>query len=236
MKSKKVTRLKKTKSLIHQTKSPKSIHQSTHPGPWMLTPRPLARASVMVLDILLTPLGICHFSPQHIKKRQSAKHMDVLGEKSKANSLMAEVKNRRQALQVSIGTGPFRQGKRLTHQLQLTRSSLSQSSTQMFRCSIHTENSQHLPKVQILSTSRRVIKWTISKMAPQWDQSCKGKCGLRWEGRSHSAFRFRDGLRAATSGAGVRWGGGVTGTLRQARWRPGQLDLVSTHSIRVKKR
>lgn len=77
----------------------------------MLTPRPLAQASVMILDILLTPLGICHFSPQHIKKRQSAKHMDVLGEKSKANSLMAEVKNRRRALQVSIGTGPFSAGK-----------------------------------------------------------------------------------------------------------------------------
>ena len=77
----------------------------------MLTPRPPARASVMILDILLTPLGICHFSPQHIKKRQSAKHMDVLGEKSKANSLMAEVKNRRRALQMNIGTGPFCTGK-----------------------------------------------------------------------------------------------------------------------------
>ena len=37
--------------------------------------------------------------------------MDVLGEKSKANSLMAEVKNRWRALQMNIGTGPFCTGK-----------------------------------------------------------------------------------------------------------------------------
>ena len=51
--------------------------------------------------------------------------MDVLGEKSKANTLMAEMKIRRQELQLHIGQGHLVQGKCLIHQLQFMRSSLS---------------------------------------------------------------------------------------------------------------
>lgn len=226
--------------MIHQTKSSKSIHQSTRPGPWMLTPRPPARASVMILDILLTPLGICHFSPQHIKKRQSAKHMDVLGEKSKANSLMAEVKNRRRALQMNIGTGPFCTGKTPytpapTHEkfLVLERHSNIQMLHSHWRFPI-------LTKVQILSASRWGIKWTISETAPQWGQSCKGKCGLRWEIRSH--LHSDSGMDSEQPLQELGWGegGGASRNPETSRWEARAAGLgqhpFKCASVRVKKK
>lgn len=167
---KKAKRLKQRKSWIHQWNLQSPYTQSTCPGPWMLTPRPPARASVMILDILLTPLGICHFSPQHIKKRQSAKHMDVLernlkptlngrSEKQKASTPSEYWYRAIQYRETPYTPAP-------TNEVPCLRVAYKHSDAPFY-----TDDFPTLPKVQILSASRWGIKWTIS----EWSMAGQSK-------------------------------------------------------------